>query len=215
MTEKIIQSEYDVTKKSRILRFYDFHKKKIFLFFSILIISIISFLIYLNIKEKNKILISENYIEAKIYLEKGEKGKAKDILKQIIKSNDSTYSLLSLYLIQQQKLIVDEKELSDLYNYLLTEVSFQKDEKELLIFKKALIDSNFASESELLKLLSPLVSGNSIWKAHALLFLGDYFYEKRENFKAKEFYLKILDIKNLNKEMYSEAQSQLSLISND
>ena len=124
MTEKIIQSEYDVTKKSRILRFYDFHKKKIFLFLSILIISIISFLIYLNIKEKNKILISENYIEAKIYLEKGKKGKAKDILKQIIKSNDSTYSLLSLYLIQQQKLIVDEKELSDLYNYLLTEVNF-------------------------------------------------------------------------------------------
>jgi len=215
MTEKIIQSEYDVTKKSRILRFYDFHKKKIYIIFSILIITIISFVIYLNIKEKNKILISDNYIEAKIYLEKGEKAKARDLLKQTIKSNDSTYSLLSLYLLQQQKLIVDEKELSDLYNYLLKEVNFKKDQKELLIFKKALIDSNFASESELLKLISPLVSGNSIWKAQALLFLGDYFYEKKENFKAKEFYLKILDIKNLNKEMYSEAQRQLSLISND
>jgi len=215
MTEKIIETEYDVTKKSRILRFYDSNKKKIFSTISIIIIIIISIAVYLNIKEKNRILISENYIEAKIYLEKGEKEKARDLLREIIKSNDSTYSLLALYLIQQQRLIHDHRELSNLYEYALKEIKFKKEEKELLIFKKALIDSNFLDESELLKLLSPLTSGDSVWKIHALLFLGDYFYEKKENFKAKEFYLKILDIKDLNKEMYSQVQNQLSLLNND
>ncbi len=117
--------------------------------------------------------------------------------------------------MQKQGLTTDIQEVSNLYQYLLNETNFSREVKELLMFKKALVDSSLVNEDELIKSLSPLVSGDSIWKPHALLFIGDYFYDKNEFFKAKEFYLKILSLKNLNDEIYSEAKSQLSLISND
>ena len=215
MDEKIIQTEYNVSGKSRILRFYESNKKIIYFSLSFVVVFIISIGIYLNFKEKNRILLSENYIQAKVFIEIGEKEKAREVLEKIIKSNDSTYSLLSLYLMQKQNLILNDQELSDLYQYLLKEIKFSKEEKDLLIFKKALVDSSLVNEDELIKSLSPLISSDSVWKPHALLFIGDYFFEKNEFFKAKEFYLKILNLKNLNDEIYSEAQSQLSLIAND
>ena len=215
MDEKIIQTEYNVSGKSRILRFYESNKKIIYFSLSFVVVFIISIGIYLNFKEKNRILLSENYIQAKVFIEIGENEKAREVLEKIIKSNDSTYSLLSLYLMQKQNLILNDQELSDLYQYLLKEIKFSKEEKDLLIFKKALVDSSLVNEDELIKSLSSLISSDSVWKPHALLFIGDYFFEKNEFFKAKEFYLKILNLKNLNDEIYSEAQSQLSLIAND
>ena len=215
MDEKIIQTEYNASGKSRILRFYESNKKIIYATIFFTAILIISIGIYLNFKEKNRVLVSENYIQAKIYIERGENDKARAVLKKIIESKDPTYSLLSLYLMQKQGLTTDIQEVSNLYQYLLDETNFSREVKELLMFKKALVDSSLVNEDELIKSLSPLVSGDSIWKPHALLFIGDYFYDKNEFFKAKEFYLKILSLKNLNDEIYSEAKSQLSLISND
>mgnify|MGYP003389276777 CR=1 FL=1 len=215
MDKKIIQTEYNASGKSRILRFYESNKKIIYATIFFTAILIISIGIYLNFKEKNRVLVSENYIQAKIYIERGENDKARAVLKKIIESKDPTYSLLSLYLMQKQGLTTDIQEVSNLYQYLLNETNFSREVKELLMFKKALVDSSLVNEDELIKSLSPLVSGDSIWKPHALLFIGDYFYDKNEFFKAKEFYLKILSLKNLNDEIYSEAKSQLSLISND
>ena len=87
--------------------------------------------------------------------------------------------------------------------------------KDLILFKKALFQSDFINETELLKTLNPLLSTESIWKSHALLLLGDYFFSKKEYLKAKEFYLEILTLKNLNQEFYIRAQSQISFISNE
>ena len=99
MDEKIIQTEYNASGKSRILRFYESNKKIIYVTISFTVILIISIGIYLNFKEKNRVLVSENYIQAKIYIERGENEKARAVLKKIIESKDPTYSLLSLYSI--------------------------------------------------------------------------------------------------------------------
>ena len=48
-----------------------------------------------------------------------------------------------------------------------------------------------------------------------LLLLGDYFASKKEYLKAKEFYVQILSLKNLHKELYNQARSQLIFITND
>jgi len=45
--------------------------------------------------------------------------------------------------------------------------------------------------------------------------LGDYFVSKKEFFKAKEFYLQILSLKNLSRNIYEKAAFQLSLISDE
>ena len=63
--------------------------------------------------------------------------------------------------------------------------------------------------------IKPLLNKDTLWKPHALLLLGDYFVSKDEYLKAKEFYIQILSINNLQKELYDQASSQLALIDND
>ena len=176
MNENLSEAQYDITKKSKLKRFYEKNRISIFSIILIVTIIIVSLSFYSANKEKKKTFLAESYIEAKVLLETGEKNKAKDILKTIILSNNSTYSSLSLFLILNENLIVDQK--------------------ELLTAK-------------------PLLNSDTVWKPHILLLLGDYFVSKKQNLKAKEFYIKILSLKSLHKELYDQARSQLMLIEND
>ena len=97
MNEDLFQAGYDVTKKSKLKRFYDSYKIFIYSSVFILIIIFVSFSFYIGSKEKKRILLSENYVQAKIYLESGNKNEAKNILKETIFENDQTYSTLSLF----------------------------------------------------------------------------------------------------------------------
>ena len=215
MNENSFQTQYDVTKKSKLKKFYEAYKVLIFLIVSVLIIAIAFFSFYPEIKERKKMLLADNYIEAKIHLENGNRNEAKNILNTIIFANDSTYSTLSLFLILNEKLILDEKELSNLFDQVLENNKFEKEVSNLIIFKKALFQSNFVSESELLESLKPLISEETLWKSHALLLLGDYFVFTKEYLKAKEFYMQILSSKNLHKEMYERARLRLIFIANE
>ena len=215
MNENLFETQYDVTKKSKLKKFYEVNKILIFSVILILIIAIASVSFYSETKEKKKILLSDNYLAAKVYLENGDRNKVKNILKTIIFANDSTYSTLSLFLILNENLIVDQRELSNLFDHVLKNNKFEKEIENLIIFKKALFQSNFVSELELLEAVKPLVNTETIWKPHALLLLGDYFASKKEYLKAKEFYMQILSLKNLHKELYDQARSQLIFITND
>ena len=215
MNENLFETQYDVTKKSKLKKFYEINKILIFSVILILIIAIASVSFYSEAKKKKKILLSDNYLVAKVYLENSDRDKAKNILKSIIFDNDSTYSTLSLFLILNENLIVDQRELSNLFDHVLKNNKFEKEVKNLIIFKKALFQSNFVSELELLDVLKPLINTETVWKPHALLLLGDYFASKKEYLKAKEFYLQILSLKNLHKELYDQARSQLIFVTND
>ena len=160
-------------------------------------------------------LLADKYLTAKIYLENGDENKAKSALRTVIFENDSTYSTLSLFLILNEKLIIDQAELSNLFDHVLENNKFEKEIKNLIIFKKALFQSNFVSELELLEAVKPLINTDTIWKPHALLLLGDFFASKKEYVKAKEFYIQILSLKNLHKELYNQARSQLIFITHD
>ena len=212
MNENLFETQYDVTKKSKLKKFYEVNKILIFSVILILIIAIASVSFYSETKEKKKILLSDNYLAAKVYLENGDRNKVKNILKTIIFANNSTYSTLSLFLILNENLIVDQGELSNLFDHVLENNKFEKEVKNLIIFKKALFQSNFVSELELLDAVKPLINTETVWKPHALLLLGDYFASKKEYLKAKEFYVQILSLKNLHKELYNHARSQLIFI---
>ena len=215
MAENLFKAQYDVTKKSKLNKFYESNKILIFSFIFILIILFGSFNFYLESKEKKKILLSENYLQAKIYLENGDRNKAISTLKEVIFANDPTYSTLCLFLIMNQNLITDYKELSDLFDHLLTNNKFSKEVRNLLIYKKALFNSDVFNESELLESIRPLLDTETLWKPHALLLLGDYFVSKREYIKAIEFYQEIFTINNLHQDLYNHAVSQLAIISNE
>ena len=155
MNENLFETQYDVTKKSKLKKFYEVNKILIFSVILILIIAIASVSFYSETKEKKKILLSDNYLAAKVYLENGDRNKVKNILKTIIFANDSTYSTLSLFLILNENLIVDQGELSNLFDHVLENNKFEKEVKNLIIFKKALFQSNFVSELELLDTVKP------------------------------------------------------------
>ena len=179
MNENLFEAQYDVTKKSRIKRFYESNRTIIF---SLIIFSLISIgftAYYFDSKERKRVELSENYIDAKIYLQNGETDKAINLLKEVIYSNDTTYSTLSLFLILNQNLIKDYDELTILFNHIVENNKFKKELKNLLFFKKALFDSNFVNESELLERLKPIINNDTLWKPHALLLLGDYFLYNR------------------------------------
>ena len=215
MNEDSIEARYDITKKSKLRRFYESNKILIFSSIFVLAIMPISFSVYFENKEKNKILLSENYVQAKIYLANGNKDEAISLLKKVIFANDPTYSTLSFFLILNQNLVTDHEKLSTLFDHLLNNNKFEKEVINLLIYKKALFNSNFISESKLLSDIQPLLNTETLWKPHALLLMGDYFVAKKEYIKAKEFYTKILSINNLQKDFYDEVISKLIFITND
>ena len=215
MNEKLIETNYDITKKSAIRKFYENNKILIFSSLFILIIFFGSIFFYLENEKSKRNIVSENYIDAIVYLENGKKDNAGRILKKIIYANDSTYSPLSLFLILNNELSDDKEELSKLFNHILEHCKFEKEIKNLIIFKQALFQSDFVNETELLTSLKPLINKESIWKHHALLLLADYYVSKNQKIKAKEFYMEILLTKNLSEEFYNRARTQLTLIKND
>ena len=215
MPENLFEAQYDITKKSKLKKFYESNKILIFSSVLILIIFFGSLFFYLEIKEKKKLLLSENYVQAKIYLEDGDKIAATNMLKNLIFSNDPVYSTLSFFLILNQNLISNHQELSVLFDHLLENNKFENEVRNLLIYKKLLFNSNLTNESELLEEVKPLINSETLWRPHALLLLGDYFVSKGEYLKAKEFYTQILSINNLQKDLYDQAISQLTLITND
>lgn len=215
MNENLFETQYDVTKKSKFRKLYDANKLLIFSTLFVLIIASISFSFYTASKEKKQILLADNFITAKFYLQNNERDKGRKILKEIILANNRTYSTLSLFLILDENLVDDQKEISNLFDHLLANNKFEQEVKNLIIFKKTLFLSNFASELEMVENIKPLINTNTLWKPHALLLLGDYFVSKKQYLKAKEFYVQVLSLKNLNMELYEQARSQLLLITND
>ena len=201
MTNNLFETQYDLTKKSKIKIFYESNKKLIYSLIVLLILFLGGFGYYADSKKDKKILLSEDYVKAKIYLAKEKKGEALDILKNVVLANDPAYSTLSFFLILNRNLINDREEVLNLFDHLLTNNKFDKEIRHLLLYKKALYKSDYLNESELLEEVKPLLEENSLWKAHALILLGDYFVSKKENLKAKDFYTQVLSIKNLDEDI--------------
>jgi predicted negative regulator of RcsB-dependent stress response len=220
MNENIYEAKPELpqTKKPKLQLLKEFcvrYKIFIFSFLFVLFAIFVFFILYLENQKKREILLSEKYIQSKIYLEANNKDSAKNTLKEIIYENNLTYSTLSFFLILNQDLIKDKQELRLLFEHLLKENNFSKEEKNLLIYKKAIFDANFVNEAELLDSLKSLLNSDSMWKPHCLILLGDYFVSKNENNKAKEFYQKVFTINNLPNDLYEHVSLQLSIIAND
>ena len=216
MSENLFETKYDLTKKSKIREFYNSNKILIYLITFLLIISIGCFYYYQMSKEKKKILLSEKYVQAKVYLENGKNSEAVEVLKNLIHSNDPTYSTLSFFLVLNENLINNKNEVSKLFDHLLENNKFDKEIRNLLLYKKALYKSDYLEESKWLEETKTLLNdGESIWKANALLLMGDFYFAKKEYIKAKDFYVQILIMKNLHQDLYEQAKSKLLLIAND
>jgi len=215
MNENFLENQLDISKKSKIKIFYNSNKKIIIISFILIIILGFAASVFFDYQKKERIKISENYINAKILLENKKQDEALKLLKDLIFINDKTYSSLSLFMIINENLIEDTTELNILINHLLSNNNYDTEIKNLLIFKKALLNAEIINESDLLDSLLPIINSNSLWKIHALLLIGDFYVSNSEYTKAKEFYAQILSIKNLNDDVYRAVRSKLEITAND
>jgi len=123
--------------KDKFLKIFKSNQKKIYFLCTLLLIFIISIgLIKIN-NEKQNIEISEKYIKAGIYLASNNKEKSKKLYEEVILSKNSFYSLLGLQAILEQNLENDKNKILNYFD-IVEKVSISKEEKDLIIFKKAL-----------------------------------------------------------------------------
>ena len=198
------------TRNERIRNFFINNKKKLIITVSIILVIIIGYLSFEKSKERTKIKLANQYNLALIDLNPDNKQKTINEMVNVVKSNDATYSPLALYHLLDNNLLENNEEINTLFNELIEKTNLENEIKNLIIYKKALFNSDFVSENELLKILNPVINSESIWKSHALYLLAEFFYSKGEKQKAKEFFNQILVLPDANSTIKAESQKRLN-----
>ena len=198
------------TRNEKIKSFFLRNKKKLIVSLFIVIISLIGYFGFKEFKKNQKIELSNFFNSTVIEYSTNNKETTTNKLIDIVKKKDPTYSPLSLYFIIDNDLILDKEKVNDLFNILIDKTPLEKEIKNLIIYKKALFNSDTSEENVLINTLKPLINSESIWKSHALYLLGEYFYSKNEKEKSKEFLRQIIEIENANLDIRKKAQKRLN-----
>ena len=198
------------TRNEKIKKFFINNRKKVIIFLSFIIIGFTGYFSLNEIKESNKIKLGSKFNLVTISYNETTKQKTIDELIDIINQNDVTYSPLALYFLLDNNLIKSNTKTNKLYDEIINVTNLEKEIKNLIIYKKALFNSSFSTENELLKILNPIINSESIWKSHALYLLAEYFFSKNEDQKAKEFFNQIIILPNANNDIKTESQKRLN-----
>ena len=198
------------TRNEKIKNFLIKNKKHFIVGFSILFISIVGYLSIQEIKERNKIKLANQFNLVTINFGNENKQTTIDQLIELINKNDSTYSPLALYYLIDNNLIDNQNELNNLFDEVINKTKLDDEIKNLIIYKKALFNSDFLTENDLIQMLDPIINSESIWKSHGLYLLAEYFYSKDEDKKSKEFFEKILTLKNSNVDIKLKSQKRIN-----
>ncbi len=198
------------TRNDKIKKFFFKNKKKIIISILVIILTIFGYFIYEDFNKKNKIKLANRYNIVKMNFISGNKSMVANELVSIVHEKDKTYSPLALYFLIDNNIISDNNKINELFDTVINETSLEKEIKNLLIYKKALFNSDFESENNLLTILKPIINSNSIWKSHALYLMAEYFYFKNEKQKSKDFFDQIITLENVNSKIKREAQKRLN-----
>ena len=200
------------TAKEKTIKFLRNNKKKLIVLLIILILIPFSFFSYQIYLDKNKEKISSRYNLAVTKFEKGNNLEIKKIMIEIINSKDETYSPLALYFIIDNNIEATNEEINRYFDIIINDINLDIEIKNLNIYKKGLFNSSFISENELLLILKPIINSDSFWKPHALILLGEFFLDKNQNQKAKEFFSQVISIEMANEKLKTEAKKRLIYI---
>tara|TARA_Y100001970_G_C14234465_1_gene860870 strand:+ start:1976 stop:2551 length:576 start_codon:yes stop_codon:yes gene_type:complete len=166
-------------------------KKNYKILISIIGICLLILFVYLfiqnNIKKEN-INISEDFNQARILISQDKKNEGKNILFKIVEKKNKFYSPLSLFVIIDQKLEEDNQKITEMFDKVISIKGIDEENKDLIKIKKALFLTEFADEDIIIKTLNPIINSKSVWRSDAINLLGDFFTNRGENFKAKEYY---------------------------
>jgi len=198
------------TRNEKIKNFFIQNKKYLISAVVIVVLILVGYFGYDDYKTGKKIKISESYNATIIDFNENNKSQTVDKLIAIVNQEDATYSPLALYFIIDNNLLDDVELINSLFDILINKTPVEKEIKNLIIYKKALFNADEGKESRLLNILNPIINSDSVWKSHALYLMAEFFYDKSEKQKAKEFFNQILTLENANVDLRQEAQKRLN-----
>ena len=198
------------TRNEKVRNFFINNKNKIISTIVVLIIILIGAYSFDSYKTNKKKEISNKFNSITLTHSENTKEITTKSLVEIINEQDPTYSPLSLYFIIDNKLISNQSEINSYFDILIEKTSLDKEIKNLVIYKKALFNSDQTQESDLLNILNPLINSESVWKSHALYLMGEYFYSKDQKQKSKEFFNQIANLEDANPDIKFQAQKRLN-----
>ena len=198
------------TRNEKIKNFFINNRKNLIAGFLIILVVTIGYLSMKEMKERDKIKLANQFNITIINFKTEDKQTTIDQLTKLINENDATYSPLALYFLIDNNLIDNRNEINRLFDELIKETSLDKEIKNLIIYKKALFNSDFFTENNLLQILSPIINSESIWKSHSLYLMAEYFYSNNQKQKAKEFFEKILLLPNANNDIKAESRKRIN-----
>ena len=198
------------TRNEKVKNFFIKNKKNLIIIISTIIILLMVFISFNLIQEKNQVNLVNKYNLAKIKFKNDNTQKTVDDMINIVKAHDVTYSPLALYFLIDNDLIKNPEEINTLFDELINKTNLEEEIKNLNIYKKALFNSNFVSENELLQILNPIINSQSIWKSHSLYLVAEYFYANGEKEKAKEFFNQILTLPKANNDIKLASQKRVN-----
>ena len=198
------------TRNEKVRNFFVNNKNKIISTIVILIIVLAGTYGFDSYKTNKKKEISNKFNSTTLAYSESTKEITVRNLVEIINEQDPTYSPLSLYFIIDNKLISNQSEINSYFDIVIEKTSLDEEIKNLVIYKKALFNSDQAQESELLKILNPLINSKSCLLSHALYLMAEYFYSKDQKQKSKEFFNQIANLEDANPDIKLQAQKRLN-----
>ena len=123
--------------RETLTNFLNKNKRKFILFAILILITLTIFYISNENKKRKNNLIAEKYVKAGLLLSKNQNKEAKEYYENIILSNNEFYSLLSLNILLEKKLIKDDQKILNYFSQ-LEKKSSTSELLDLILFKKAL-----------------------------------------------------------------------------
>ena len=198
------------TRNEKIKIFFINNKKYLIAILSSIILIVFAYFSYGEIQDRKMKKLAEKYNNISIKFSTSNKTDFKNELIEIINEKNSTYSPLALYFIIDNEIQSSNEEINKFFDIIINEINLDKEIKNLIIYKKGLFNASFETENNLIKILNPIINSDSVWKSHALYLLAEYFFNKNQKQKAKEFYSQILDYKKSNENILTETRKRLS-----
>ena len=168
MEEKINSTEF----KERMLKFFKENRLTFYSLIIVLTISVSGFFFIKIQEEKKNQYISEQFIQAGLFLTLNKNNKAKKLLEDIILSKNKFYSVLSLNIILEKNLENEKKKILD-YFEIIENLKLSKEKQDLVLLKKSLYLIKIGDEQKSEKILKSLIDNNSNYKKLAQEILSD------------------------------------------
>ena len=126
--------------------------------FVIIILANIFLVVRFNAKKENRYKNSEDFINCKSFLSQNNDQKSLEILKKIISKMMKFIHLYHYFLIIDKDLEKNRENVLKYFDQIISINSLEKEDLNLLKLKKAIYISDSADETDLLKMLNPILN---------------------------------------------------------